>query len=371
MFKKLREITIKKSDKNITIKLLFPSGLEIYGFATENNYGGDWDYGATWNYLVMGDRPFLVDTGRFNMGGKLIKMIEDAGISRKVIEYIVICHGHEDHDGGLYEAAELTGKPVLAHKTYSRLVNFYPELAPPEANKNFPASCWHCFMPEFFPEQHCLKYHKERTYLKIMDIGNGDMLGEDIRIHHIPGHSPDSIAIQIGNEAIIVGDTVLPEITPFPSMEAFFYQVAEIMKPEYTIADSIYGLRAYIRSIKRLKRMGMELPDAVILPSHRLFHFDHWNDIDLPKRVDELIFHHLNRCAGILQIINSGPKTAAEIAMEHFPAKLLRGLGMTMGEHEVVSHCELLEIAGDLQKTGDKKFKSNGTANYQSLIANL
>ncbi|MCU0822455.1 MAG: MBL fold metallo-hydrolase [Spirochaetes bacterium] len=228
MFQKLKEITIKKSEKNMTIKFLFPSGLEIYGFATENNYGGDWDYGATWNYLVMTDRPFLVDTGRFDMGGKLIRMIEDSGISRQTIEYIVICHGHEDHDGGLYETALLTGRPVLAHETYRRLVGFYPELAPPEVNKNFPASCWHCFMPESFPEQHCLKYHRERALLKISGIGDGSALDEDIIIHHVPGHSPDSIAIQIGDEAILVGDTVLPEITPFPSMESFFQQVPRL-----------------------------------------------------------------------------------------------------------------------------------------------
>ncbi len=371
MFRKLREITINKTDKNMTIKLLFPSGLEIYGFATENNYGGDWDYGSSWNYLVLGDKPFLVDTGRFNMGGKLIKMIEDAGISRKIIEYIVVCHGHEDHDGGLYEAALLTDKPVLAHDTYSRLLKFYPELAPPEADKNFPASCWHCFMPESFPAEHCLKYHKERTLLNIIDIGHGDALGEDIQIHHVPGHSPDSIALQIGSEALLVGDTVLPEITPFPSMEAFFHQVKAILKPEYTEADALYGLRAYIRSIKRLKIIGTELPDAVILPSHRLFHIDHWNNIDLPKRVDELINHHISRCAGILKLIKTEPKTVTEITLGHFPAKLLKGLGMTMGEHEVISHCELLEIAGDLRRTADNKFMSNGTSDFESLIMGL
>ncbi len=371
MLEKYLTILDKIDNKNMSIKLEFPSGLEIFGFATENYYGGDWDYGSSWNYLVMGDHPFLVDTGRFDMGGKLVNMIESAGISKKDIEYIVVGHGHEDHDGGLYKAARIINRPVLAHSTYKKVINFYPELAPPGVNSSFPASCWHCFMPDFFPERNCLNYHKERIELDILDIKNGEKLGNNIEIYHVPGHSPDSIAIRIGEEAILVGDTVLPEITPFPMRESFFYQVKEILGPDYSSADSLYGLRAYIKSIKRLKEIGKKYRDALILPSHRLFHIDHWNEVDISVRVDELIQHHIDRCADILRIINKGPKNAAEIAKEHFPKKLLEGLGMIMAENEIYSHCELLRIAGDVYDLEDNKFTVAGTSNFEAFINSI
>ena len=55
---------------------------------------------------VMAERPFLVDTGRFGQGGKLLGMIEAAGLSAEDFEFVLISHGHEDHDGGLAELVE-------------------------------------------------------------------------------------------------------------------------------------------------------------------------------------------------------------------------------------------------------------------------
>ena len=72
-----------------------------------------------------------------------------------------------------------------------------------------------------------------------------------------------------------MGDTVLPEITPFPSREAFFEQVREILAPEYTRAQSIYGLRAYIRSLRKLEQIGRTFTDLLVLPGHRLFSNNH------------------------------------------------------------------------------------------------
>ncbi len=74
----LKEV-INKGDEHgngMVVKFQLPSGLEIIGLATENFYGGHWDLGPTWNYAVMADRPFLVDSGRFGQGRHLIQMME-------------------------------------------------------------------------------------------------------------------------------------------------------------------------------------------------------------------------------------------------------------------------------------------------------
>jgi hypothetical protein len=58
------EKIIRHGDKNgngMIVRFRLPSGLEIFGFPTENFYSGDWDLGPTWNYAVMAeDRKSVV-----------------------------------------------------------------------------------------------------------------------------------------------------------------------------------------------------------------------------------------------------------------------------------------------------------------------
>ncbi len=359
----------QENGKNMIIRLRLPSGLEIIGLATETYYGGDWDYGSTWNYLVLADKPFLVDTGRVGQGKMLFNMMEAAGFSGKDLESIVITHGHEDHDGGLYELAQLTGKKIMAQSPYERLVNFFPDKAPRDVRKDFPASCWHCFMPDSFARKHCLDYHKERSILKIESINDSSsQIDKSTKTFHMPGHSPDSISILVGDEVIIVGDNILPEITPFPSREAFFYQVKDVVSPEFTRADSLYGLRAFIKSMKKLKEIGKQHSELLVLPGHRLFYNNRWNELDLQERVDELVGHHIERCAEILNNLEEGAKTPQEIAKKHFEPHLLEGFGIIMAKNEIISHCELMSAAGDVTLIEDNKYVATGSTNFESLI---
>jgi hypothetical protein len=135
--------------------------------------------------------------------------------------------------------------------------------------------------------------------------------------------------------------------------------------------DSVYGLRAYIRSLRKLDRIGERFPEALVLPAHRLFHNRHWNEIELRTRIAEIIDHHTVRCAEILEILKDGPKTAREIAVEHFSASSLKGVGMFMAENEILSHCELLEAAGDVSTAKDEGFFVTGTTGFEPLIQAL
>jgi glyoxylase-like metal-dependent hydrolase (beta-lactamase superfamily II) len=306
------------------------------------------------------------------MGPKLLEMMEYAGVSKRDLDFIVISHGHEDHDGGLCYVAGSTGARVKGHPIYERLIRFYPDQAPAEPRKDFPASCWHCFMPASFSDKHCLDYHRGRNHLEVETIGDGDSwVSETVQAYHVPGHSPDALAILVGNEVILVGDTVLPEITPFPTREAFFGQVKEILNPHYPCPDSVFGLRAYIRSLKRLAGIGDAVPDLLVLPSHRLFYNDQWNELDLRTRIGEIVDHHIRRCAEILKILKKGPKTTREIAVQHFPSSSLEGFGMLMAENEVYSHCELLCAAGDVRLTEDERFLLTGSQCFESTIQAL
>jgi glyoxylase-like metal-dependent hydrolase (beta-lactamase superfamily II) len=356
----------------MAVRIVLPSGVTIFGFATRNFYGGDWDYGPTWNYLVCGDDPFLVDTGRHGMGHRLLDMVEGAGISPQDIYSVVVSHGHEDHDGGLHDVVTATGATVRAHPIYERLLRFSPEHAPTDFRNQFPASCWRCFMPKSFAAEHCLDYQRERSTLRIEPLGEGPgPLAPSISVHHLPGHTPDSVALLIGDEALLVGDVVLAGITPFPSCESFFEQVRPVLPQEYDRADLLYGVRAYLRSIKKLGDLADCRPGLLVLPGHRLYFDDRWHDIDLGQRVNELIEHHLQRCADVLSILEDRPMTAREIASRHFENRRLDGLGMSMAENEILSHCELLVAAGDVVQSADDGFEATGTQAFAALVENL
>ena len=360
----------KPNGNGMVVRFHLPSGLDILGLPTENFYGGEWDLGPTWNYFVQTDRPFLVDAGRYGTGGALLRMLETADVPRGELKCVVLSHGHEDHDGGLFEIVRATGARVKAHWIYERLIRIYPDLAPENGKRDFPASCWHCFMPESFSTANCLAYHRERNELKVEEIGDGNnALFTDVQTFHLPGHSPDALAILLGEEVLIVGDIVLPDITPFPTRETFFHQVARILEPRCSRGPALYGLATYIGSLRKLEKIAGDYPNLLVLPAHRLYYKDRWNEIELAGRIAELIRHHVERCSDILEILKSGPKNAREIAIAHFDPNLLKGMGIMMAENEILSHMELLMAAGDVQLLEDDRFQATGGASFESFIA--
>jgi glyoxylase-like metal-dependent hydrolase (beta-lactamase superfamily II) len=358
-----------ESGNDMTVKYRLPSGLEIFGLPTMNFYGGHWDLGPTWNYAVMADKPFLVDSGRFGQGHNLVVMMESVGIEAEDLEFVLISHSHEDHDGGLAELVKSTRLKVKAHAIYDLLIRKYPKNAPPGYKVDFPAKCWHCFMPESFYTRNCLDYHKVLHDLEVDRIGDGeDSLGENIRTFHLPGHSPDCLAVLLGGEAIIVGDIVLPDITPWPTREAMYDEVAEIIEPDYTEPQAIFGLQRYIKSLKKLAEIARLYPDVLVLPAHRLYYNGRWNPIRLQDRVNQLLQHHIQRCAAMIDILSDGPKIADDIARRHFDPGLLEGLGSLMAANEVISHCELLIHSGDVVAVNNNKYAATGSTNFEADI---
>jgi glyoxylase-like metal-dependent hydrolase (beta-lactamase superfamily II) len=363
---------IQKGDQSgngLIVKFRLPSGLEVVSLPTKNFYGGHWDLGPTWNYVVLADRPFLIDSGRFGQGSHLVDMMRIAGIKPVDLDFVLISHSHEDHDGGLAELVEMTDLKVKAHTVYDLMIRQYPDNAPPGYKKRFPAKCWHCFMPESFFKDNCLKYHGVLQTLDIHRIGDGrEKLGHDMSTLHLPGHSPDSLAVMLGNEAMVVGDVVLPGITPWPTCLEQYEEVAEILGPLYPEAGALFGLKRYIQSLKELLQIAEKYPNILVLPAHRLYYQDHWNSIQLKERLHELIEHHIQRCASILSIVATGQKDAAEIARLHFSKHLLKGPGKQMAAVEIISHSELMVACGDLKEVKKHCYIATGSQNFEKSI---
>jgi len=357
------------SGNGLIVKFRLPSGLEIVSLPTKNFYGGHWDLGPTWNYVVLADRPFLIDSGRYGQGRHLVDMMRTAGIKPADLDYVLISHSHEDHDGGLAELVELTDLKVKAHTVYDLMIRQYPDIAPSGYKRRFPAKCWHCFMPESFFKDNCLRYHGVLQDLDIERIGDGcEMIDHDILTLHLPGHSPDSLAVMLGDEAMVVGDVVLPGITPWPTCLEQYDELAVVLQPLYPEANAVFGLKRYLQSLKELLQIAGQYPDILVLPAHRLYYQDRWNSIQLKERLHELIEHHIQRCASILNIVAEETKDADEIARVHFREILLKGPGKQMAANEIISHSELMVACGDLQEVKRHCYVATGSENFKKSI---
>ena len=351
---------------HMIFRLRLPSGRDVFAFGTETLAKGEDSLGPTWCYFVSDEPSFLFDCGWRNLGGKkILKMMEAVGFSAADLDGIIISHAHEDHDGGLAELVAATGVPVRSHPAHALLSRFYPDKAPPDHRSSFPASCWNCMMPVSHSEKFCRDYHRERAELQIESIEGCRWDG--LSVIHVPGHSPDGIAITIGDEAILTGDTILPEITPHPTRESIFRRTGFVMAPLGMRADQLYGIKAYIRSLKKLRAIGNRCPEMLVLPAHRLFHHGRWNETTLKKRSEELLRHHYERCASFLETLRDGPKSAREIAIANFEPRLLTGNGIFLAINEVICHFELLTSCGDAIAQEDR-YAATGTMHYEAVI---
>ena len=114
--------------------------------------------------------------------------------------------------------------------------------------------------------------------------------------------------------------------------------------------------------------MAAKHPDLLVLPAHRFYFKGRWNGLDLSKRVNELLEHHVQRCSAMLEILRTGPKTADELATAHFEERLLEGFGSIMAANEVISHCELLTGSGDVTVVDANRYEATGSSNFENYI---
>ena len=224
-------------------------------------------------------------------------------------------------------------------------------------------------MPESFFMDNCLRYHGVLQALDIERVGDRcKNLGPGISTLHLPGHSPDSLVVMLNHEVLVVGDVVLPGITPWPTCLEQYDEVAEILRPLYPQASSLYGLKRYLQSLKVLLQIAEKYPDILVLPAHRLYYQDRWNTMQLKKRLHELMEHHIQRCAAILKIVGAGSTDAHEIARLHFSEILLKGPGKQMAANEIISHGELMVACGDLQEVKRHCYVATGKNTFENVI---
>jgi glyoxylase-like metal-dependent hydrolase (beta-lactamase superfamily II) len=164
-----------------------------------------------------------------------------------------------------------------------------------------------------------------------------------LRAIHTPGHTRGHLVFHdAASSVLFAGDHILPHITPTIGLEP---------------ARNPMALRDYLDSL----RLILTLPDARLLPAHGPV------QDSAHKRVHELLRHHENRLAEIMQVMLPGRSTAYEVAQairwtrrqQRFAE--LEVISQLLATGETAAHLEVLVIRGELTRHTD----ADGTDRYE------
>ncbi|HDS44919.1 MAG TPA: MBL fold metallo-hydrolase [Methanomicrobia archaeon] len=157
-------------------------------------------YGFINAYLVIGERPILVDTGTPGTGQKILRTINALGITPEEIALIVLTHGHTDHFGSVDRLKALTGAPVAIHRRdVEALQNGTMKLLP----RTILGRVFILFgqegamVPEFVTKGPEILIDGERS---LTDFGI------DGAIIPTPGHTAGSLSVLLSTGEVIAGD---------------------------------------------------------------------------------------------------------------------------------------------------------------------
>jgi len=358
----------KDNGDDMVIRYRTARGTDVFGLSLENDR--QFELGPTWCYLVCNQHTTLIDTGHPYGLDILERLLVSTGRKLSDINRVIVSHSHEDHDGNLAEIMSRIKAELWAHSLYKVMISYFPEIKG-AIHPELPGSCRNCVMPEKVYGI-CVKYQKERSSLNIDRSVDDDTAIDDFSFVHTPGHTPDSICIVLENEMIFTGDTVLPEITPHPSLAEYFYTDNFILPEHCRDTNDIYGLMSYIKSLQKVAQLT-EGNNFITLPAHKLYSRGKFNLINsCEERAREIIQFHIDRCDDIIRIIGNRPVGIKEIVVNHFPARQLRGYGKMLAEKEIMAHLEILEESGDIQWVetgGEKLVKYTGLHNYRDRLA--
>ncbi len=144
-------------------------------------------------YLIMGDGVWIVDAGVRGADGLLLERIRSHGFAPKDVKAIIHTHAHPDHMGSTKRMKELTGCELLIHSAEAEWLE-HPRIQHDQRP-----------VPGFFELiEGGVRPDRVLFDQDVVELGRSGSL----RVTHVPGHSPGSIALLQELGFLFVGDAV-------------------------------------------------------------------------------------------------------------------------------------------------------------------
>jgi hydroxyacylglutathione hydrolase len=150
-------------------------------------------------FLVRGERPILVDSGRPKDAGTIVAALKDHGVAPADLALILHTHGHWDHCGGTRQLKEWTTAPVAIHRGDADKLRR-------GVNGVLRATCLTGFLlkPLLNPA-----FPGVEPDLVIEDGFDLRRFGMRAQVVHTPGHTSGSISLVSEAGEAVVGDLLM------------------------------------------------------------------------------------------------------------------------------------------------------------------
>ncbi len=151
-------------------------------------------------YLILEEKPILVDSGSPGEELKIISALAEHGIKLKDLSLIIHTHIHGDHVGSTNALLELANIPVGFHQADLPFVEGANngELTGIGLRGNI--------MARFFAEGN---FDPPKQDVDLIDGFRTDSYGAAGKILHTPGHTAGSISIVLDDGNAIIGDLLM------------------------------------------------------------------------------------------------------------------------------------------------------------------
>lgn len=157
---------------------------------------------------IWGEDAILIDTGRKKYRDKVL-----AACRPYRVRLLVLTHGHIDHTENAASLAEALNIPVAMHREDLPLLE--DNLSQPLTAETLPGKV------VLAASLGMMKKHAIPPFRPEVLLREGDSLeeyGVPARVLEVPGHTRGSIAIEVGERELIVGDALMNMFYPTASM---------------------------------------------------------------------------------------------------------------------------------------------------------
>jgi glyoxylase-like metal-dependent hydrolase (beta-lactamase superfamily II) len=240
------------------------------------------------------------------------------------IDWCVISHAHYDHFGGVNVVRRQTRGRLAVHELDARVLSGFDERLV-IASKDVDVFWRRAGVPDDERAGLLAMYTAAKSTFRSEEVDrvlrDGDTIGGGYKVHHVPGHCPGLICLQV-HDVLLTSDHVLSRITP--------HQFPQAITP-------FAGLEHYFRSLSKVRKLeGVNFA----LGGHE---DPIW---DVRGRIDAISLFHRDRLARVLGLCHS-PRTVVQVAAELFGDQ--EGYSRILALDEAGAHVEYLHEMGRLR----------------------